>query len=96
MTTIYKVSCASICKDGCEEEYFTNLENAQNRVTQLLNRDLDKELQNRKDIALKTIKRDTMTAPLRIDSRLLGRVKRTDIVTALSRWFRLESIVTKD
>lgn len=96
MTTIYKVSCASVNKDGCEEEYFTDLENAQNRVTQLLNRDLDKELQNRKDIALKTIKRDTVTAPLRIDSRLLGRVKRTDIVTALSRWFRLESIVTKD
>ena len=96
MTTIYKVSCASINKDGCEEEYFTDLENARNRVTQLLNRDLDKELQNRKDIALKTIKRDTVTAPLRIDSRLLGRVKRTDIVTALSRWFRLESIATKD
>ena len=95
MTTIYKVSCASINKDGCEEEYFTDLENARNRVTQLLNRDLDKELQNRKDIALKTIKRDTVTAPLRIDSRLLGRVKRTDIVTALSRWFRLESIATK-
>ena len=96
MATIYKVSCTSIDNSGCEEEYFTSRENAENRITQLLNRDLDKTLQNRKDIALKSIQRDTVKTPLRIDSRLTGRVKRTDIVTALGRWFRLETIVTKD
>lgn len=96
MATIYKVSCSSVDNHGCEEEYFTSRENAENRVTQLLNRDLDKTLQNRKDIALKSIQREEVTAPLRIDSRLTGRVKRTDIVTALGRWFRLETIVTKD
>lgn len=96
MATIYKVSCASLDKEGCEEEYFTNLENAENRVTQLLNRDLDKRLRNRNDIAIKTIRRDTIPTQLRVDSRLIGRIKRTDIVIALSRWFRLSSIVTKD
>ena len=96
MATIYKVSCTSIDNSGCEEEYFTSRENAENRVTQLLNRDLDKTLQNRKDIALKSIKREEVAAPFGLNSRLMGRVKRTDLVVALGRWFRLETIVTKD
>lgn len=96
MATIYKVSCSCTDNHGREEEYFMDLVNAENRVTQLLNRDLNKTLQNRKDIALKSIQRDTVKTPLRIDSRLMGRVKRTDIVVALGRWFSMETIVTKD
>lgn len=95
--TIWKVSCTSTDSHWREdEEYFTNLENAQNRVSQLLNRDLDNALQIRKDIVLQTIRRDTSTTPQRVESRLVGRVKRTDIVTSLSRWVSLESFVTKD
>ena len=97
MTTIYKVSCASVDKSGCEDEYFTDSENARNRVTQLLNRDMERELRARGcDIALKTIKREVVKSEGGEEAHLVGKVKRKDIVTAISRWFRIETITTKD
>lgn len=96
MTTIYKVSCSSVDNHGCEEEYFTSRENAENRVTQLLNRDLDKELRGRHDIALTSIRRDSIAAMNKVAYRLTGRIKRKSTEVALSRSFCLETIVTKD
>lgn len=96
MATIYKVSCSSVDNHGCEEEYFMDYVNAENRVTQLLNRDLDKTLQNRKDIALTSIRRAAIAGMNKAAYWLTGRIKRKSTEVALSRSFCLETIVTKD
>lgn len=97
MTTIYKVSCASIDKEGCEDEYFTDSENAKNRVTQLLNRDMERDIRTRgNDIVLKSITREVVKREGGEEARLVGKVKRKDYTRELTRWFRIEKITTKD
>ncbi len=96
MAKIYKVKCTSIDKSGTEEEYFMDYVNAENRVTQLLNRDLGKTLQNRKDIALTSIRRAATAGMNKAAYWLIGRIKRKSTEIALSRSFCLETIVTKD
>lgn len=96
MTTIYKVKCTDFNKSGTEEEYFMDYVNAENRISQLLNRDLDKELRGRHDIALTSIRRDSIAAMNKVAYRLTGRIKRKSTEVALSRSFCLETIVTKD
>lgn len=96
MATIYKVKCTSLNKAGCEEEYFMDYVNAETRVTQLLNRDLDKELRGRHDIALTSIRRASIASMNKAAYWLTGRIKRKSTEVALSRSFCLETIVTKD